>query len=82
MASYMTGKHANLNSVIQFLSLFYKHMKNKKLFTVYDDNIFPFFHEFYLFSIQNFRIFLNLGSLQRMSHMTEHVSEAGKVDPG
>ena len=56
-------------------------MKNKKLFSVYD-NIFPFFREFNVFSIENFKIISNLGLLQRMSRMTKHVSKAGKVDPG
>ena len=56
-------------------------MKNKKLFSVYD-NIFPFFREFNVFSIENFKIISNLGPLQRMSRMTKHVSKAGKVDPG
>ena len=55
-------------------------MKNKKLFSVYD-NIFPFFREFNVFSIENFKIISNLGPLQRMSRMTKHVSKAGKVDP-
>ena len=55
-------------------------MKKKKLFSVYDD-IFPFFREFNVFSIENFKIISNLGLLQRMSRMTKHVSKAGKVDP-
>ena len=61
----------------------YKHLKNKKLFSVHDDNIFRFFREFNVFSIENFRINIsNLRPLQRMSPMTKHVSKAGKVDPG
>ena len=59
----------------------YKHLKNKKLFSVYDDNIFPFFRGFNVFSIENFKIISNLGPLQRMSRMTKHVCTAGKVDP-
>ena len=35
-----------------------------------------------MFSIENFKIILNLGPLQRMSRMTKHVSKAGKVDTG
>ena len=35
-----------------------------------------------MFSIENFKIISNLGPLQRMSHMTKHVSKAGEVDPG
>ena len=57
-------------------------MKNRKLFSVYDDTIFPFFCEFNVFSIENLKIILNFGPLQRMSRMTKHVSKAGKVDPG
>ena len=52
------------------------------LFSVYDDNIFSFIHEFNVFSIENFKIISNLGPLQRMSCMMKHVSKAGKVDPG
>ena len=60
----------------------YKHLKNKMLFSVYDDNIFFFIHEFNVFSIENFKIISNLGPLQRMSHMMKHDSKAGKVYPG
>ena len=35
-----------------------------------------------MFSIENFKIILNLGPLRRMSRMTKHVSKAGKVDTG
>ena len=52
------------------------------LFSVYDDNIFLFFREFNVFSIENFKIMSNLGPLQRMSRMTKQVSKAGKVGPG
>ena len=44
--------------------------------------IFPFFREFNVFSIENFKIISNFEPLQRMSRMTKHVSKAGKVDPG
>ena len=40
---------------------------------------FPFFREFNVFSIENLKISLNFGPLQRM---TKHVSKAVKVDPG
>ena len=64
-----------------FLSLNDKHLKNEKLFSVYDDNnYFPFFREFNMFSSENFKIISNLRLLQRMSRMTKHVSKAGKVD--
>ena len=33
-----------------------KHLKNRKLCSVYDDNIFPFFREFHVLSIENFKI--------------------------
>ena len=48
----------------------YTHLKNKKLFSVYDDTIFPFFREFNVFSIENLKIILNFGLLQRMSRKT------------
>ena len=35
-----------------------------------------------MFSIENFKIILNLGPLQRMSRMTKHASKTGKVDAG
>ena len=35
-----------------------------------------------MFSVENFNVISNFGPLQRMSGMTEHVSKAGKVDPG
>ena len=76
----MTSNCANLNNIIQFLS--YKHLNNKKLFSVYDENIFPFFHEINVFSIENFEIISNFEPLQRMSRMTKHISKAGKVDSG
>ena len=41
-----------------------------------------FFRELNLFSIENFKIISNFGTLQRMSRMTKHVSKAGKVDSG
>ena len=43
---------------------------------------FLFFPEFYLFSIENFKVISNLGLLKRMLHMTKHVSKAVRVDPG
>ena len=42
--------------------------------------IFPFFSEFHVFSIENFKIISNFGPLQRMSPITKHVSKAGKVE--
>ena len=35
-----------------------------------------------MFSIENFKFYFKPWTLQRMSHMTKHVSKAGKVDPG
>ena len=52
------------------------------MISVYDDNILPFFREFNVFSIENFKFYFKSWTLQRMSHMTKHVSKAGKVDPG
>ena len=52
-----------------------KHLEKKKLSSVYDDNIFPsFFCEFNVFSIKNIKIISNF----KPSHMTKHVSKAGK----
>ena len=42
---------------------------------------FPFFREFNVLSIENLKIIVNFGPLQRMSRMTKHVSKAGKVNP-
>ena len=50
------------------------------VFSVYDDNIFPFFREFNVYSIENCKFYLKSWTLQRMSLMTKHVSKAGKVD--
>ena len=52
------------------------------MISVYDDNILPFFREFNVFSIENFKFYFKSWTLQRMSHMTKHVGKAGKVDPG
>ena len=54
------------------------------LFSVYDNNIFPFFCELNVFSRENsnFKIILNIGPLQRMTRMTKRVSKACKVDKG
>ena len=41
-----------------------------------------FFREFDMFSIENSKIISNFGPLQRTSHITKHVSKAGKVDQG
>ena len=79
----MTSYSANLNGIIQRLSFNnYKHLKNKKSFSVYDDNMSPFFREFHVFSIEHFKIISNFGPLQRMSRMTKYVTKAGKVDLG
>ena len=56
-------------------------MKNMRLCPVYDDNSFPVFREFNVFFIENFKVISNFGLLQRMSRMTKHVSNVGKVDP-
>ena len=53
-----------------------------KVFSVYDDNIFPFFREINVFSIENVKFYFKFWTLQRMSRMTKDVSKAGKVDPG
>ena len=56
----------------------YKHLKNKKIFSVCGDNIFLFFVNLTCFPmIENFKIML-----QRLSRMTKHVSKAGNVAPG
>ena len=52
------------------------------VFSVHDDNIFPFFREFNVFSIEKFKFYFKSWTLQRMSRMTVQVSKAGKVDPG
>ena len=72
----MVSNRVNLNGIFQF-----KHLKNEELFSVYDDNIFPFFREFNVFSRENFKIISNFGPLQKMPRTTKHVSKAGKVDP-
>ena len=56
----------------------YNHLKNKTLFSVYDDSIFPFYREFNVFFIEYFKIISNLGQqhLQGMSCMTKHVGKA------
>ena len=60
------------------------HLKNNMLFSVYDNNIFPFFCELNVFSRENsnFKIILNIGPLQRMTRMTKRVSRACTVDKG
>ena len=35
-----------------------------------------------MFSIENFKIISKFRPLQRMSHISKHVSKAGKVEPG
>ena len=52
------------------------------VFSACDDNIFSFFREFNVFSIENFKFYFKSWTLQRMSRMTKHVNKAGKVDPG
>ena len=54
-------------------------MKNKKLFSVYDDNIFPFFLEFNVFSIENSKILSNFGPLQIMLRMTNTSAKLVKL---
>ena len=54
-------KRQNLKLLMCYITeLNHKHLSNIKLFSVYDDNIFPFFHEFNVFSIENCRIISNL----------------------
>ena len=69
-------------TVLSNSELNFKHLKNKKLCSVYNQYIFLFFRELNLFSIENFQIISNFRTLQRMSSMTRHVSKAGKVDSG
>ena len=57
----------------------YEHLKNKKLCSVYDDNIFPFFMNLTFFFDRELMIISNLGPLQKMSRMTKHLSKACKV---
>ena len=45
------------------------------------NNIFPFFREFNVFSIENFKFYFKSWTLQRMSRMKKHVIKTGKVDP-
>ena len=35
-----------------------------------------------MFFIENFKFSFKPWTLQRMSHMTKHISKAGKVEPG
>ena len=35
-----------------------------------------------MFSIENFKIISKFRPLKRMSHISKHVSKAGKVEPG
>ena len=53
-----------------------------EIFSAYDDNIFPCFHEFDMFSMENFKVYSKSWTLQRMSCMTSHIRKAGKVDLG
>ena len=52
------------------------------MFSVYDDDIFLFFRDFNVSSIENFKFYLNSWTLQSMSRTAKHVSKAGKVDLG
>jgi len=81
LPSCMTSNCANLNGIIQFLSLIINIWKIKShvLSTMI---ILSLFCEFNLFPIENFKIISNFGLLRRMSRMTKHVSKACKVDSG
>ena len=48
------------------------------VFSVYDNNIFPFFREFNVISFEKFKFYFKSWTLQRMSRMAKHVSKAGK----
>ena len=57
------------------------------VFSVYDDNIFRFFHEFNLSSIRELKVFFQILNITKnvyfslmWSHVTKHISKAGKVD--
>ena len=57
------------------------------VFSLYDDNIFRFFREFNLSSIENLKFSFKSWTSQRnvyfslmWSHVTKHISKAGKVD--
>ena len=50
--------------------------------SAYDDNIFPFFREFNVISIENFKFYFKYWTLPRMLGMTKQVSKAGKVEAG
>ena len=49
------------------------------VFSVHDDNIFPFFREFNVISIEKFKFYFKSWTLQRMSRMTVQVSKAGDM---
>ena len=54
------------------------------VFSVYDDNIFPFFGGFSVFSIGNLKFYFKSWTLHvyTMSRLTKHISKAGKFNPG
>ena len=67
----MTINRASLNGIIQFLSLiYYRHLKNKKLCSLYHDNTFTFFPEFNVFPVT-----------KNVTH-DETRQQFCKVDPG
>ena len=43
----------------------YKHLKNKKLFSVYDDNIFPFIREFNVFFREELQDYLKFWTVTK-----------------
>ena len=55
-------------------------LKNKKLFSVYDDNIFPFIREFNVFSREELQDYLKFWTVTKNVRTTKHVSKA-EVDP-
>ena len=66
--------------MIQFLSLiYYKYLKNKKLFSVYDDNIFPFFRVFHRELPDYFKFWT---VTKNVTHDETHQQSSCKVDLG
>ena len=81
LLSCMTSNRANLNSIIQFLSLIINIWKVKS-YVLSTMILLSLFCEFNAFSREKFKIISNFGLLRRMSLMTKQVSKACKVDSG